>query len=313
MRRDTTRIRCLAGLMLAAAACGASDAEVRLARTSGFQTDFAIVYSETLVATRDLYPSVSEDARTGIIRTAWHPIKLGSGNMDDPTAAQSAMAVPGSNPQGSQSLQTSSATRDMYFIRFVVYVVGGRPWRVRVEGEASLWRAGEVPTPLHGADTPPWLSAREDALRLAVYRRLERYAVPLRFASSEDRAKPAAVDRTRFKGLPPEAVKVLTAVGAAALARDAATLRTHMADAFTWSLGSEPSADVAIATWQADPDLLAQLARAVEGVCARGEGVGSAAREAIVCREQPSPQGARRAVFSRASGAWKLVSFLGDE
>ena len=59
-------------------------------------------------------------------------------------------------------------------------MVGGKPWRVRVTGEASEWELGAVPVTLRGADEPHWLQGRTDALRVAIYRRLKAYAVPLK-------------------------------------------------------------------------------------------------------------------------------------
>jgi hypothetical protein len=302
----TTRVVALAAVATALA-CGASEVELRRARTSGYQADFAVVYNQALAATRELYAQLVEDARTGIIRTAWHPIAT-RGSNDDPVASNRGAQL-GSQGTGASSLGTSGPNRDTFFAKFTVYVAGGRPWRVRVEGEASLWKAGEVPSPLRGADVPPWLKAREDALRLAIFHRLERYAVPLRHQSSERKPAVVAPDPGRWPGLPAGAAAAIAEVDRAAAARDTGALRRLMVDDLTWSFGDAPSADVAIATWQADPTTLVELGRAL------GAGCAATADGEVVCPAAATGEGyaGYRAGFARRGTTWKLVLFVAGD
>lgn len=289
---STTRGRCVLGALCVAllAACGASDAEIHRAKTSAYQADFATVYSQALGAVRDLYPQIAEDAAAGQIKTAWHPVRITTGTGDDDQAVSQ---DPTGGPMA--GIATARGHRKYYFIRFDVFVVGGNPWRVRVRGQASAWRPGEVPTPLRGAEIPHWLKGRTEALQVAIYRRLKQHAVPLEVERVErDRAAPAeSADPTRFGDLPPEAVDVVGRVHAAARARSHQLLRGLMADDFVWADGEAPSADVAVAMWQADPGVLSGLAEALEGGCAV-EG------EAIVCGE---------ARFRQVGGTWRLARF----
>src|SRR5262245_7942720 len=88
---------------LAALGCGASEQEIRDAKTSGYQTDFAIVYSEALAATRELYPNLVEDARVGVIKTAWHWVRIAEGGEEQQTQSQSQALGQTSTPTGFQA------------------------------------------------------------------------------------------------------------------------------------------------------------------------------------------------------------------
>jgi hypothetical protein len=307
MASSKTRL-VLVALAAIACGCGASDAELRKAQTSGYRADFAVVYSEALAATRDLYPQLVEDARTGTIQTGWHPVR-GTSDADSGTATSGAGATQ-TGAGGGQSLTRAGAGGTLYLVRFTVRVVGGKPWRVRVEGESGKLTIGDsmLPVPLRGAEVPPWLAGREKKLRLAIHKRLESYAVPLKYRSSEDRPPPPALDTGKWSGLPAGADKVVAEVERAATTRDVGALRRHMVDDFVWSLGSEPSAEMAVVTWQADPSRLAELARALEGGCAAVEGE-------LVC---PSVAAAGdftgyRVGFARRGDAWKMTYFVEGE
>lgn len=306
----TSRAAGLAVLALVlTGSCGASKAELRAAKTSGYDTDFALVYGETLAAVQKLYPNLVENAGAGVIKTAWHVVRFSEG-VDDPNAS-----IRTNDPNDPNNQQTNSVlagrgnvVQTRYFIRFNVHVVGGKPWRVRVEGEASEWTAGEVPVPLKGADEPHWLKGRTDALEVAIYRRLEDYAVSLRTKPKAE-PKPEKVDYARYGPVPEAAAKVVHAIVEAATTRDYAALRSHMAAELTWSAGAPPDADTALAMWQADGNVTAELVRVLEEGC-RGE------NERITC--PPDAAGAVGYVGSRAElalvgGAWKLVLFVPEE
>jgi hypothetical protein len=284
----------LAIALLLAGACGASEKDVREAKSSGYQTDFAIVYSETLEAVRSLYPELTEDPKAGVIKTAWHPLKIRSESADpSPLSSQNAFA----------------STEKLYFVRFALRIAGGKPWRVEIEGEASSWRMGEVPSPLHGAEVPPWLEGRTDALRVAIYKRLQTHAVPV-YANAAPTtvadAGPAELDLSRFQHLPGGAGQVIAEVEKAAQAKDAAGLRLHMADEFEFSVGSgEQSPDTALAVFQADPSLIDELVNVI------GKGCAAVKNHKVVCPGEAATGevAGYRAGFLRQGGAWKLAYF----
>src|SRR5690606_19392522 len=260
-----------------------------------------------LAAVRELYPTVVEDARVGHIATPWHPINVQQGTDDQQIPVQH---TAGSQPS---AFQTTTALRKVYFIRFDVRVVGGNPWRVRVEGYASSWKAGEIPTPLKGAEIPPWLEGRVNALEVAIYRRLKQYAVPLRYRSGDDEQKkaPPPLDVAKYGSIPADAATVIGKVEQAAAARDVAALRPLMADEFTFSLGEAPSADTAIAVWQADSAALVELGKALSGGCAEDP-----QSQRIVCPTRFfTEQGylGYRAGFARVDGAWKMIFFVAGD
>jgi hypothetical protein len=280
--------------------CGASAREVRKATTSAYDADFAIVFSQTLIAVRTLYPHYEENPSAGWIKTAWHPLQVSQGQ---DTADQGI-----EDPQDpSNPFRATRAPFARFYIRFRVHVVGGRPWRVRVEGEASSWEAGAIPTPLRGAETPHWLKGRTEALQVAIYRRLRAHAVPV--VGHRAAAPPRADEATlaQFGDLPAAAARVVADVHAAAIAGDFIRLRAHMADDFVWSLGAAPGADHAIVMLQADPTLVSQLIAALAAGCSAA---GAPAR--VTCPPADAPLAASRhlATFADVGGTWKMVSFL---
>jgi hypothetical protein len=289
----------------ALAACGGASAEdIQAAQSSGYRGDFAVIYSETLAAVREAYPQLTEDARAGIIRTAWHPVHVQQGSGEE-EAQQN--PTPGSPRTG---IRTSTQLREQFFIRFDVHVVGGKPWRVRVRGQASSWTAGEIPTPLHGADVPHWLEGRVNSLEVAIHQRLKTHAVKVgKEPGPEDETParaPAPLDIARFGKLPPEAGRIVAEVERAARARDTAALRARMVDQFTYATGEAPSADTALVMWQADPGLLDQLVKALGSGCALDPG-----GKQVLC-PAAAAAGAARAVFQASGASWKLVAFTMD-
>ena len=270
---------------------------------SGYRGDFAVVYTETLAAVRDLYPELAEDARAGVIKTAWHPVNVKQGTDD---SAQH-------NPQ--RGIATSSQLRQQYFVRFQVRVVGGKPWRVRVYGEASRWNIGDMPTPLHGAEKPAWLEGRVNALEVAIHERLKPHAVALKFRP-DDKPAPAApvvtpIDTAKYGAVPPAAAKVIADVERAAGARDVAGLRPFMAADFTYNFGDAPSADTAIVVWQADPSVLGELVKALGAGCAHDPTGAQVVCPASFLKDAESP--GYRVSFRQVGGSWKMVSFVNGD
>jgi hypothetical protein len=298
---------------IAGVACGASEAEVRKAETSGYKTDFAIVYSTTLDVVRDLYPGLVEDARTGVISTAWHPVNVQQGADINPVSGAGPAANPNQVQGGGVGAPTQSGPmvdRERYFVRFDVHVIGGRPWEVHVHGQAALWKTGDIPTPLHGADVPQWLKGRTDSLEVAIYRRLKQYAVRLPPERKHVTTGPP-LELERFSALPPGAARVLAEVQRAAETRDARALRPFLADDVTYNLGQAPSADTAVVVWQADTTVLAELDKALSAGCALDQ-----AKQQIVCPatyiKDPSFTG-YRAGFQMVGGQWKMIFFVAGE
>ena len=114
-------------------------------------------------------------------------------------------------------------------------------------------------------------------------------------ASAEDELP--KTDPAMFKDIAPDAAKALAELRDVLTKRDAAALRTNIADDVVWSLGGAPGADTAMAMWQADPDSLDQMAEA------RRRGVRRRWRQA---RAVSGRAGRRRARTSWCSSrAWR--------
>jgi hypothetical protein len=295
------------GLLLGIASCAATDAEVRNAKTSGYESDFATVYGEALSATVALYPHTVENAVTGLIQTAWHTVAMQTGTRQssDPIGGGQG----GSQGGMGQLSGTASSDQKRFFIRFRVHVVGGKPWRIRVQGEASEWRAGDVPMPLKGAEVPPWVKGRTNALRVAIHERLKKYAV--RVDKDIPTVKSPVIafkEPDGFGDIPAPAKKLVGSVFRAIRSRDMTSLRASMADDLQWSLGDEGNADVALALWQADTRSLDELSKVLEAGCASGDGAVTVSCP-VAYSSEPNYSGFR-AIFEKRKGVWQLTAFL---
>ncbi len=308
------RITFLAALLVALGACGSNKKDLQRARTSVYDTDFVNVYNAALQATRDAYPLLQDSPGPGRISTGWHQITYGN-NQDDlqnqRTLAQS-QGMSGGNTVGSQQGgQSGMPTRlayKRYFIRMDVSVVGGRPWRVKVVGHASEWDPGAaLPTEMSGAQRPAWLDGRVEALQIKIYKRIKAFAIPMKeevVIPIEQRLP--RTDPGSFRNVPPAAAKVLASTKDAIGKRDYIGLRPLLDDNVVWSLGGGSGADIAIATWQADPTILEAMQAAITAGCA-----GDAKK--IACPAGTVPVGAYQLLVEDTGAGWKITSFVRTE
>lgn len=296
-----------------ASGCG-NKKEVEKAKKSLYDTDFAVVYSAALEATRELYPNLDDNPGSGAVRTAWHQVTYAN-NTDEVT--QGKTLATGGQPmattagQGAAGMPTRLAYK-RYFIRFDVTVAGGRPWRVKVAGHASEWEPGAaLPVELHGPAKPHWLEGRTDALTLAIYKRIKGFAVPMKELPPE--VKPEdnlpKTDPKAFANVPADAAKRLAQLKDSVSHRDYALLRAQVFDDVTWSLGGSPGADTALAMWQADPEALDWMAKTIVAGCA------SAGDKKVTC---PGPDkqlvpGMWQLTLELRGTEWKVASFVKTE
>lgn len=264
-----TRERALGAIVCALAllACDHNRKKVELAKRSLYDTDFAAVYAAAFEVTRSRYPNIDDRPGPGRIMTAWHEVKLAAGNEDIATqrsmASTSTTATSADPSTGTMGASSDTGAlgnpapmgKKRYFIRFDVSVIGGRPWRVKVVGHAAEWEAGAaLPVELHGMAKPSWLGPRTEALEVAIYERLGRYAVraPEERRDTLDDKLPKA-DPSAFHNVPAGAARVLADIRVALARRDYLKLRASIADDVTWSGDGGSGADAALAVWQADP------------------------------------------------------------
>lgn len=297
-------------ILLSLGACK-NKKEVQSARSSLYDTDFALVFSAALEATRAVYSNVDDFPGTGMIRTAWHQVSYAN-NQDDlanqRTVAQG-QGVPTVSSQGTVAagMPTRLAYKRM-FVRFDVSVVGGRPWRVKVVGHAAEWDPGNaMPTELRGMAKPPWLDGRTEALQVSIYRKMKNFAVPMK-EEVEIKTEPEMpkTDPTMFKDVPAPAATALAAIKDALARRDYASLRTVLADDVVWSLGGAPDAETAMAMWQADAESLDAMARVLAGGC-------GAVDKRVACPAGTPPVGTWQLVLEPRADSWKVTSFVKAE
>jgi hypothetical protein len=312
-RRHRTTFSLVAIALLALAACS-NKKEVRAAKSSVYDIDFAIVYSGALAATRELYANLDDNPGSGKIQTAWHQVQYAN-NEEDLGNQRVVAQSQGVNSSGTVSPGAQAAgmpTRlayKRYFVRFDITVAGGRPWRVKVVGHAAEWDPGNaMPTELRGIARPPWLDGRIEALQVAIYRKIKPYAIHAKEEPTQDKAdvELPKTDPTVFKGVSAPAAKTLAAIKDALAMRDNVALRAQLSDDVVWSLGGAPGADTAMAMWQADPETLEAMSRVIAGGC------GSVDKK-VACPPGPPVAGAWQLVVEPRGDAWKVTSFVKAE
>ncbi len=311
--RSTHRITFCLAVALAAVGCS-SKKELKAAKSSVYDTDFAIVYNAALEATRELYPTLNENPGPGMIKTAWHSVQYA--NNEDDLANQTTIAA-GQGYNGNQvtpaQAQAGTPTRlafKRFFIRFDVSVIGGRPWRVKIVGHASEWEPGNaLPTELHGPARPHWLEGRTDALTLAIYKKIKPYAIPAKKEAEPEKPEDAfpKTDPNSFPNVPKTAGLALAKLRDTLVKRDYTELRAEIADDVMWSLGGSPGADTAMAMWQADAEPLEAMQKAISSGCAGTD-------KKVSCPPQPEPiPGTYQLVLELRGDAWKVTSFVKAE
>jgi hypothetical protein len=280
--------------------------EIAQARSSVYDAEFATVYSAAVQAVRALYPEIEEDPAAGTIKTAWHQVRYSDPGGDDPKSVQARdrTASAGQSSAAAGVGYNPSLARRMNFIRFDIYVAGGRPWRVRVVGTASELEPGNaLPTELRGPAKPHWLAGRTDALTVAIHRKLKRYA---RNAPVEVIEEPVVAPRAKISGEIPEGARTLAQDIVAAIdQREYAALRRLCADDVMWSHGAPPGADTAMAIWQADTSVFPRMKAAIAAGCA-AEG------DDVICPRTPAP-GALQLRLAPRGGTWKIAAFVAAE
>ena len=313
-------------MLVALASCGSNAKELKAARHSLYDVDFAIVYGAALEATRALYPNLDENPGPGKIATSWHQVQYancaGTGSVcDDDLTNQQVIAQSqglgqgspaaggmGASPGASAAGMPTRLAYKKYFIRFDVAVLGGRPWRVKVVGHASAWDPGAaLPTEMKGADKPHWLEGRTESLQIAIYKRIKRYAIPM---ADEDTEKTDAdtvrTDPSTFKGVPIGAGKQLAIIKDAISKRDYPSMRPALGEDVVWSLGGGTGADAAMAMWQADPTILDAML-ATLGTCV------SESDKRVTCPGGTVAPGQWQLVLEPRDEMWKVTSFVKAE
>ncbi|HEX8106649.1 MAG TPA: hypothetical protein VF516_02925 [Kofleriaceae bacterium] len=304
------RITFLAAI-ICATGCTTHKTEVETAKKSLYDAEFTVVYNAALEATRETYPNIEDAPGRGAIKTAWHQVSYAN-NQDDMTNPRTLANAQGINPGAAGTPGAASAgmpTRlayKRYFIRFDISVAGGRPWRLKVVGHAAEWDPGNaLPTELHGPARPSWLDGRTDSLVYAIYERIKKYAVPMpdnQAASDEIKhADPAA-----FGAVPPDAAKELASIKDVLDARDYAGLRPHLADDVVWSLGGGSGPDGAMALWQADPEPLDAMAKALAAGCAGDT-------KKVTCPGGAPAAGSYQLSLEPRGAAWRVTSYVKNE
>ena len=313
--RDRITFCAVATLGAALAAC-TNTKEINYAKHSVYDTDFAVVYNAALEATRHFYPNLNDAPGPGRIATAWHEVRYSAdqdadmGNQQTLANASGVQSQYANTPGATAAGMPTRLAYKRYYIRFDVRVVGGRPWHVKVIGHASEWEPGAaMPVELHGLARPHWLKGRTEALEVAIYRRVKRFAKYVKDDAPAEVAEvePPKTDPATFKAVPQGAAKTLAEVADILKKRDYASLRGELSDDIVWSLGGGAGADVAMATWQADPASFDAMAAVIADGCA------AAGDKKALCPAGTAKPGAYQLVIEPRGEGWKVTSFVRAE
>lgn len=265
-----------------------------------------MIYGAALEATREVYPNLEDAPGRGAIKTSWHQVSYAN-NQDDLANPKTVASnqQPG-QAAGAAGMPTRLAFK-RYFVRFDVSVAGGRPWRLKVVGHAAEWEPGAaLPTELHGVARPPWLEGRSDALIAAIYKRVKTYAVPVKEQVGDGPEEVKRADPAAFKDVPAAAARQLATLKDVLSSRDYVALRAQLADDVIWSLGGGAGADAAMAMWQADPEPLDAMGKALTAGCA-----GDAKK--VTCPAGSPAPGAYQLTVEPRGAAWRVASFVKTE
>jgi hypothetical protein len=318
MMRPHPIIRCfvvLAVITVSGAGCG-NKKDIKAAKSSLYDTDFAVVYNAAVEATRELYPTLNENPGPGMVKTAWHQVTYAQ-NQDELGNQRTLAQGQGMNTSSQTSSGQAAAgmpTRLAYkrfFIRFDVSVVGGRPWRVKVVGHASEWEPGNaLPSELTGAARPSWLDGRTDSLTVAIYKKVKKYAVPMKEDVEPEKPEDLIpkTDPKSFANVPAAAGKTLATIRDALVRRDYTALRALLADDIMWSLGGSPGAETAMAMWQADGESLEAMQRVISAGCG-----GNDKKVSCPASTGEPVAGAYALVLEQRGTAWKVTQFVKAE
>jgi hypothetical protein len=169
----------VAAALAFAAACGPSSLRIKKARSSAYQADFTVVWNAAVEAVKSNYPNLKvEDAEGGLLVTDWTKVE----RVADSQATQSDRLGGMDNSGG-------------IFFRLKVQLVGKEPpYLITVDGEAARYRPDYTmlqPFKRGADDEPSWVNGRIDAMYVAIFDRLERYAVP---ADQVRRSEPAPAE-----------------------------------------------------------------------------------------------------------------------
>lgn len=277
---------CAVAAAAALAACGPSSSQIKTANEAAYQTEFPVVWSAIVEAVKFDYKNIKvEDPVNGRIETDWHLIDR---------ASESDMPGAGANPQARADGRAGK------FLRLSVKIKGGAPpFRVEIAGEAAFMNPGLAmlqPYERGAPDEPEWVQPRIDNLTVAIYERLEKYAVKATVTKSPE--PPTSQPVSPWASLPDDAKTVVTALAEAARKKDAAATRAHLADTVSVAAGAMPADDV-VALWSADPAPLAALAAALNAGCAV-----DAAGTSVDCGTPGTPPHAK---LIKGATTWQLV------
>lgn len=281
------------------------------AKHSLYDADFATVYSAVMEATRALYPNIDDSPNKGKVATAWHQVQYSNEAESDlpsqQTYSPTTRQVGGAgSPASSMAGLPTRLSSKRYFIRFDINIMGGRPWRVKVVGHASEWDTGMAnPTELHGPARPHWLEGRTDALQVAIYKKIQKFAIPVKEETAATAEDEPHTDPASFKGLPDGAAKRLAQLKDVLAKRDYPQLTPQLDADVVWSLGGGTGVDGAMAMWQADPQAFDAMAAAIAAGC-------TSDGKRVTCPATVAP-GAYQLVLEPRGPDWKVTSFVRAE
>jgi hypothetical protein len=200
----TTRL-VVAAALVATAACGPSAAKISKAKGSAYQADFTVVWNATLEAVHASYNRKHkvESADEGVIVTDWYKVERTADSQS-------------TNPND----RVGTTNTGGLFFQLSVRIIGKQPpFEIVVDGQAAQYRPdlSMLQPWKHGQEgEPEWVQGRIDAMYVAIYNRLNKYAVPLDQVRQAEPAKTAPGNATESEVGEPQPMAPTPDGGAAA-------------------------------------------------------------------------------------------------
>jgi hypothetical protein len=116
----------------------------------------------------------------------------------------------------------------------------------------------------------------------------------------------AKTDPNKFSGVPKAAQQTLASIKDALAQRDYAALRPQLDENIVWSLGGGTGADVALATWQADPSTFESMSAAIDAGCAEAD-------KKVACPAGPPKRNVYQLILEQRGTSYKVTSFVKAE
>lgn len=178
----------LAAVSALGSGCGGQDKRLATARQSAYNAEYVQVFQTVVSVVKETYPHLQADEGGRKVVTAWHPLPMEE-RIDSREEQPTPQSTQNQNSDSVGVLEERQQRKSLtdqtkrQFVRFAIMLEpagppgDSKPWLVKVDGQASEWDGTGVPEALTGAQRPYWLDRRLEKLEVAIYEKLQTFAI----------------------------------------------------------------------------------------------------------------------------------------